>query len=177
MKKIFAFVLSLTLALSFCSVLAFAESKIVNPNGSASHDVTATYQPGTSGDTVYSVDITWGDMAFTYTDASTGTWNPETHSYDGAKDASWKATNEDGNKIVVTNHSNTEVTATFSYESSTGFEGITATFDTSVLNLRTAVGTSVSDAPSATTFLTISGELESTTAANTKIGTVKITLG
>ena len=51
--------------------------------GSYSAEVKGTYQPGGSGAVVYSVDIAWTDMSFTYTGAGEGTWNPETHQYSG----------------------------------------------------------------------------------------------
>lgn len=175
MKKILTSVLILTLIFTLFSVCAGAET-IGSGTGSASHDVTASYEEGSSAPTVYSVDITWGNMAFTYTDAKEGTWNPETHSYDGAAEASWQANAADGDKITFTNHSNAGVTASLTYEASTGFDGITGTFDTASVELKTAVGTTVANAPEKTVTLTLSGALGSNTTAGTKIGTVKVTL-
>lgn len=145
---------------------------------SASHDVTATYRAdssGGAGGTVYSVDITWGDMAFTYT-AEAGIWDPATHKTTDAEGGVWTVDKDGGNTITVTNHSNTGVTAAFSYAADTGFEGITGTFDNASLNLETAVGTTVEAAPKATTSLSLNGALGSTTADNTKIGTITVTL-
>lgn len=76
----------------------------------------------------------------------------------------------------MTNHSNTGVTAAFSYAADTGFTDITGTFDNASLNLETAVGTTVEAAPKATAALSLSGALDSSTAANTKIGTITVTL-
>lgn len=76
----------------------------------------------------------------------------------------------------MTNHSNTGVTAAFNYAADTGFEGITGTFDNASLNLESAVGTTVEAAPKATTSLSLNGALGSTTADNTKIGTITVTL-
>ena len=45
-------------------------------HGSYSAEVKGTYQPGGSGAVVYSVDIAWTDMNFTYTGAGEGTWEP-----------------------------------------------------------------------------------------------------
>ena len=61
--------------------------------GSYSAEVKGTYQPGGSGAVVYSVDIAWTDMNFTYTGAGEGTWNPETHQYEGGTEASWTDSN------------------------------------------------------------------------------------
>ena len=59
---------------------------------------------------VISVDITWGDLSFTYSD---GTWNPETHTYDGA---GWTVDEEGGNSIKVENTGNTDVNVTYDYK-------------------------------------------------------------
>ena len=124
---------------------------------------------------MYSVDITWGDMAFTYT-AEAGIWDPSTHKTTDAEGGVWKVDNDGGNTITVTNHSNTGVTAAFSYAADAGFEGITGTFDNASLNLESAVGTTVEAAPKATASLSLNGALDSTTADNAKIGTITVTL-
>ena len=93
--------------------------------GSYSAEVKGTYQPGGSGAVVYSVDIAWTDMNFTYTGAGEGTWNPETHQYEGGTEASWTDSNA---SVTVTNHSNAAVKATASYQAETGYESTTMTF-------------------------------------------------
>lgn len=177
MKKKTALVLTLAMVFSLAPLSAYAET-ITAVGSSASHDVTATYRAdssGGAGGTVYSVDITWGDMAFTYT-AEAGIWDPATHKTTDAEGGVWTVNNDGGNTIKVTNHSNTGVTAAFSYAAASGFEGITGTFDNTSLNLETAVGTTVEAAPKATTSLSLNGALGSTTADNTKIGTITVTL-
>lgn len=175
MKKVLTIILSLAL-LSMASVTAFAASPITSVGGSDSADVKGTYVAGGTAATVYSVDIAWGSMDFTYTDASQGTWNPENHQYDGAVAANWSC-ETDANKITVTNHSNAAVIAQFSYAPESGYNGINGAFSNETLNLGTAVGTEVSSAPSGSVTLSLTGELSSETAANTKIGTVTVTLG
>ena len=141
MKKIFAIIISLAL-LSTASVTAFAASPITAKDGSDSAVVKGTYVAGDASATVYSVDIAWGSMEFTYTDASKGTWNPDTHGYDGAKAATWSCAT-DANKIEVTNHSNANVTAQLSYAPESGYNGISGSFsDGGTLNLNSAVDTS-----------------------------------
>lgn len=177
MKKKTALVLTLAMVFSLAPLSAYADT-IGTAGGTASHDVTATYRADSSGGAggkVYSVDITWGDMAFTYT-AEAGIWDPKTHTTTSSTGGVWTVNNTDGDKITVTNHSNTDVTATFSYAADTGFEGITGTFDNASLNLESAVGTAVEAAPKATTSLSLDGALGSTTADNTKIGTITVTL-
>ena len=152
MKKIVALILTLALAFALATVPAFAAT-IESAAGSDSHEVTATYHAGDSGNTVYKVTLTWGAMDFTYTD---GDWNPNTHSYD-TSDASWSAT---GNTVTVTNHSNAAVTATLAYNAEPNYKGITGLFkensetaNDGVLKLATAVGTAVENAPAQTAAL------------------------
>lgn len=180
MKKKTALVLTLAMVFSLAPLSAYADT-IDRVGGTASHNVTATYVDGSSGGAggagtkVYNVDITWGDMAFTYT-AEAGIWDPTNHTYTGAEGGAWAVDKEGGNTITVTNHSNADVTAVFNYAADTGFEGITGTFDNASLNLESAVGTTVEAAPKATTSLSLDGALGSTTADNTKIGTITVTL-
>lgn len=177
MKKKTALVLTLAMVFSLAPLSAYADT-ITTDGGTASHDVKATYRANSSGGaggTVYSVDITWGDMAFTYT-AEAGIWDPKTHTTTSSTGGVWTVNNTDGDKITVTNHSNTDVTATFSYAAASDFDGISGTFDNASLNLASAVGTAVDEAPNGTAALSLSGALGSTTADNTKIGTITVTL-
>ena len=181
MKKKLALVLTLAMVFSLAPLSAYADTKstINTANGTATHDVTATYVDGTSGGaggTVYSVDIDWGDMAFTYTEEA-GVWNPETHQTTGAGGGIWSVNNSGGNKIKVTNHSNADITAKFSYTAASGYEGITGKFDRTSLTLQSAVNTEVSNAPSDSAALTLEGALASTVTTSTKIGTITVTLG
>ena len=177
MKKKTALVLTLAMVFSLAPLSAYADT-IDRVGGTANHDVTATYRAdssGGAGGTVYSVDITWGDMAFTYT-AAAGTWDPATHTTTGAEGGVWTVDENGGNTITVTNHSNTGVTAAFSYAAASGFDGIRGSFDKESLALKTAVGTEVANAPSGTAALTLDGALGSDTTANTTVGTITVTL-
>lgn len=173
MKKVLAIVLTLAV-LSVASVTAFAASPIIAKGGSDAFNVTGTYVAGSAAATHYSVDVTWGSMEFTYTDASAGTWNPETHEYDGAVAAGWSCA-QDANKITVTNHSNADVTVAFSYAPEAG-NAIVGSFSEPELTLNSAVGTAVADAPTDSTTLELTGALSSENTAGTKIGTVTVTL-
>ena len=179
MKKKLALVLTLAMVFSLAPLSAYANDTITGVGGTASCDVKATYVAGASGGAggkVYSVVIDWGDMAFTYTEEA-GVWNPATHETTGAGGGIWSVNNSGGNKIKVTNHSNAAVTATFSYAAAAGYGDISGSFDKATLNLATAVDTEVSNAPSDTAALTLSGALASNTPANTTIGTITVTLG
>lgn len=108
-----------------------------NGANGGSHNVTAEYQPGATGSPVYSVDITWGTLQFTYTDSPKGTWNPNTHQYDKAEEAKWSCASGD-NVITITNHSNVSVTATASYTPASGYETIKMIFNNNTITLATA---------------------------------------
>ena len=178
MKKKLALVLTLAMVFSLAPLSAYANDTITGVGGTASCDVKATYVAGASGGAggkVYSVVIDWGDMAFTYTEEA-GVWDPATHQTTGAGGGVWSVNNTDGNKIKVTNHSNADITAKFSYAAATSYEGITGRFDKTSLTLQSAVGTEVANAPSGSAALTLDGALASSTAANTTIGTITVTL-
>ena len=169
MKKVLAIILSLAL-LSTVSVTAFAASPITYIGGSDSAAVKGTYAAGSAATKVYSVDIAWGSMEFTY---SQGTWDPETHRDGGG---TWSCA-EGADKITVTNHSNAAVIAQFSYASASGYNGINGTFSENTLNLGTAVGTEFLNAPSGSVTLSLDGALSADTSEKTTIGTVTVTLG
>ena len=179
MKKKLALVLTLAMVFSLAPLSAYANDTISGVGGTASCDVKATYVAGSSGGTggtVYSVVIDWGDMAFTYTKEA-GVWDPATHKTTGAGGGVWSVNNTDGNKIKVTNHSNADITAKFSYTAASGYDSIHGRFDNTSLTLQSAVGTEVSNAPSGSAALTLDGALASSTTAGTTIGTITVTLG
>lgn len=171
MKKTIA---TLIAVLTFGSVCmsAYAASPLTAA-GSDSADVKATYEAGGTPTTVYSVDLEWGAMTFTYTDAFEGTWNPATHSYDGATDASWAAS---GNTVKVTNHSNKAIDVSFAYAKTSGFDSVNGVLDVTNQTLATAVGTELASAPNVTSALTLSGTLDSSVTTATKVGTVTVTI-
>ena len=158
-----------------------ATTNITDANGSDSHDVYVTYQEGASSPTIYSVDIVWQSMEFTYTAASEGTWDPSTHAFTDNESASWSFAN---NKITVTNHSNAEVKATFSYTSTTNYSAVKGVFvdvykkpiPSATLTLNSAVGSAREAAPSGDAFLSLSGELPSSLDTRTVCGTVTVTI-
>ena len=177
MKKKTALVLTLAMVFSLAPLSVYADT-ITAVGGTASCDVKATYRADSSGGAggkVYSVDITWGDMAFTYT-AEAGIWDPANHTYTGAEGGAWTVDKDGGNTITVTNHSNADVTAVFNYAAAEGFTGISGSFDKDSLDLKSAVGTEVANAPTGTAALTLTGALGSDTTANTTIGTITVTL-
>ena len=144
---------------------------ITTIGGSASTDLTLDYTIGTPVETiVYSIDIVWDDLSFTY-DAGTTTWNPNTHAYDSAGDAaSWS---DAGGKVTVTNHSNAAIVVNVKCNTPSTANG-TATLKASEsqFTLNSAVGTAVANAPKK--VITITAEGVPTSAAS--IGTLVITV-
>lgn len=167
MKK-FAVVALALMLMATQLVLASAEGL-----GNRTQDVKAKYSGGAAEPEVYSVDVTWGKMEFTYSVGGTRTWNPATHLYDENVTAGWT---EDGNGITVVNHSNAEVNFAFTAQAAAGFEAIALNFDTSRAMLASAVNTIYAAAPAHTITVTPSGALTEDTTAGTVIGTITVTL-
>ena len=137
--------------------------------------VTGVYQAGTAADEKISVDIVWDAMDFTYTAPSQGTWNPATHAYEGATEGGWS---DNTPAITVKNHSNVAVTATLGFTADV--DGVIGTFteasgtaNDNILNLATAEGTEVANAPTATANFGISG---AAIDADKTLGTITVAI-
>ena len=145
-----------------------------NGKGKYNIEISGTYTPGTA-DEIISVDVAWEAMDFTYTGASQGTWNPVTHAYEGAIDGGWS---DNTPAITVTNHSNVAVNATLSFTANvTGVVGtfteVSGTENDNILELATAEGTVVADAPTASANFGISG---AAIDADKALGTITVTI-
>lgn len=171
MKKITTLLAAAALTCAM-GTTAFAADQDGVKNGDYTADVKGTYQAGGSGAVVYSVDIAWTDMSFTYTGAGEGTWDPETHQYSGSSEGAWTASND---SITVTNHSNAAVKATASYQAETGYESTTMTFGNNGATVATAVDTEVASAPKAIITVTPGGTLAES-ANGGKIGTITVSI-
>ena len=154
------------------SVTALAAENI-GQNGSKEIEVTAKYSSTTSTPDVYSVDIEWSSMTFTYTQTSTKKWNADDHSYDTVSEGAWDKTSA---TITVTNHSNVSVNVDMKYTAveNTGVKGA-LTNTSAVLNAGEEGNYNGADSVSAK--LTISGKPNSTvTDDGVKVGTIKVTI-
>ena len=122
MKKIYSLALVLALLLSLSTpALAEEPSQHLGALGNTDVSVSAVYEAGIEGGTVYSVDIAWEDMSFTYKCESADTWDPINHTYNStAEDADW--TEESVGTITVTNHSNAFIMLHCNYVANDGFE-------------------------------------------------------
>lgn len=146
-----------------------------NGKGKYNIEISGTYTPGAAADEIISADIAWDAMDFTYTGASQGTWNPVTHAYEGAIEGGWS---DNTPAITVTNHSNVAVNATLSFTANvTGVVGtfteVSGTENDNILELATAEGTAVADAPTATANFGISG---AAIDADKTLGTITVTI-
>lgn len=154
-------------------------------------EVQAVYSETELEETVTAVDITWGELGFTY--HASKRWNPETHHYDvgagtwtpgieaaePAEDFEEEAEPDLLNKVKVTNHSNTAVTASITAEASEAYRSsLTLEMDKTILTLPSAAaGASLEDpasAPSETAAVTIKGTLPESVIEPTVIGQVTI---
>lgn len=172
MKKIISLILALAMVMSL-SVTAFAAEGVTN-GGTDTSDVKGTYS-STATVTVYSVDIAWEGLSFTYNGAFEGNWNPETHEYEDATAAGWAAGN---GTITVTNHSNTAITATPSYTAKDGYESAGVSFSNDALNVATAdngIDGAAGTAVTGTITVTPTGSLPEGTK-DAVIGTITITI-
>ena len=172
MKKLFAAFLAVAM-LASVSVTAFAATN----DGTQDTEITVNgkYTPGTTADEKISVDIAWDAMDFTYSAPSKGAWDPATHTYVGATEGGWSNNTP---AITVTNHSNVAVSATLGFTANvTGvigtFTEASGTENDKVLELATAEGTEVSNAPKATANFGISG---TAIDADKTLGTITVAI-
>ncbi len=187
MKKIIPVILAVLLVIGMCtvSVSAFTiggtdgipSGSATTPIGSSQSDVTIS----ASGNTVnvYAVDITFGDMTFTY--GTETKWNPNTHKYEVVEggEAVWSATGTPN--IVIDNHSDLPINYAIaaSNENQTTY-GAKVQFD----GKDTASGTIAKcpveavDVPSATVMVSVvtEGTVQNITTAPVKLATVTVTI-
>lgn len=165
MKKIFSIILAVAM-LATMSVTAFAAE---NAGGNTSINVKGNYVPAQDAGEKISVDLIWDAMEFTYTEGAAGEWLPGEHKYADNAAGSWST---DTATITVTNHSNVAVTATLSFVSNV--DGVIGTFDKNTLDLASAEGTVVAEAPQADAEFGISGA--AITKTEDTLGTITVAI-
>ncbi len=171
--------LALVLLLVAAPMTVFAANdKLTDDENTRTIDVEAKYCDGTEAPDVYSLDVTWGAMQFTYQTSGTKKWNPANHSYDGNVTGHWNAgSGTDGNnRITVVNHSNVAVNVVFAYEKAEGFDGIKGAFTVNSDRLEAGVEGMYDSADSVSTELTLSGTLSGNVTEFTKVGSITISL-
>lgn len=168
MKKMIAPALALTLCLCMGTTVLAAGLGEQDPI-----DVKAKYNDAATTPTVYSVDLTWDDMTFTYNASGTRTWDPDTHTYTDSTTSGWSKTTAD---VTATNHSNAQVTVSFQYEGK-GDTGVTGSMSKDSFTLAAGVENKPDEAASDTSTLTISGTPNSSvTAEGVTVGTITVTI-
>ena len=155
----------------------------VTAAGEASAPVNGKYEASNQlGGIVFSVDLEWEGMEFTYHEEVPAVWDAEEYTYHAAIPAHW----EGEGTITVTNHSNAVVRVVPSYEANVGFESAEMKFfpyrylDRQSSTRRDGLwlhsAAIIGEADSGTITVTPSGTLPSTATETTQIGTLTVTL-
>lgn len=177
MKRFYSLLIASSLAIATGSLSVFAAEGGSQTGIGASEKsigVNAKYVDSTTCGDVISVDLSWGAMEFTYTESGSKLWNPSTHEYVTSTLHEWVGK---GNRITVTNNSNVQINAAFSYAKANGFNTVTGTFSKNLLSFSSAEGKSVGD-PVLTDTVTfdLSGSLDKNVTDYTRVGTITVTL-
>lgn len=137
------------------NVAVFEKDNITTENGSASKDVDLSYEGTSQSEPVYSIDVIWTDLTFTYTEG-TAQWDPSNHDYSSTvEDPKW--TDSTG-EITVTNHSNAQIFVEITFEKALTPNGTAALeISNNSFTLANAENTTVSDAPSLKSKITAAG--------------------
>ena len=178
MKKLFATFLTVAMLASM-SVTAFAADKdtVTTDGGSKEISVNAKYVDGATTPEVISADIEWGAMEFTYSVGGVKVWDAQKHQYTVTN--GWS---ENGNTVKVTNHSNVDVKATFTYTAESGntltgaftYDNSKTADSTGAVSLAKGVEGQVSTADYVTASLKLSGIPGSTMTDFTRVGTITV---
>lgn len=144
-------------------------------------EVKGTYEAGGVADEVISYTYTSLDsISFKYSATDLGTWNPETHEYEGGgAGGGWTA---DGNTTTtITNHSNIAIDVSPVWAAEAGYEDVDLMVATSSdgssdgkLDLPTAVGTEVEEAPEGTLSFNLQNGSLTDGNIDVKIGTITL---
>lgn len=179
MKKFFATTLAVTMAAATLGTTAFAEenpTKLTDKVKSVDIQVTGEYIDQKKSEEIISMDVEWGAMNFTYAATQQGTWNPATHQYDrSSEEAAWVG--DTTSDIIVTNHSNVDVTASFGFAAAEGYSEVTGSFTKTSAKLEAGVENAYDDADSETVTFTIGGTMDDTKKEDyIKIGTITVSV-
>lgn len=172
MKKMFSVLLVVVLMMSL-SVTAFATNYTQAQD--VSSPVTATYVAGGAGGTVFSVDVEWSAMNFTYQAPKWAQWDAENHKYTDAVSGGWTGSGT----VTITNHSNVALDVTPGYTMNSGYADTILVFkdgDTAINGaMIVASAADTNAAVEKTITVTADGKLASG-ASQTEIGSVKVTI-
>ena len=177
MKKIFAIVLTLALVMSMSTVAFAADATLTDETSTSEHEVQVKVSNSGADKAVISVDVTYGDLQFTYVSAEASLWNPETHKFEADNDdaGTWQVDGD--NTVVVTNHSNRDVVVAVTAEKETTETGDLA------INVANGTGTlangvvdAYDTAASLTATITVSGTPTTQAADYETVGAVTVAI-
>lgn len=162
-------------------------TSVTSSQNMSSAKVKAKYDRKEHGGEVIKYDCSWGPMEFTYQVDRKSEWDEQTHRFVYSEANAWK---ENGNTVTVKNHSNKEIAVNAAYTADAKYQNdISGAFeyqcnangsvvaDGSGFHLKSAVGTSVEQAPEGTAILHISGSLPDSAKTLEKIGEIVIKVG
>ena len=146
------------------------KDNIDSEGGSAESDVTVNVNGSGETTDVYSVDIIWSDLSFTY-DKGSSKWNPSIHEYtNNNSDAGWV---DNTGYITVNNHSNVKISVSVSFtQSSTPNGNTTLEISTPQFTVDSAENTAYNQAPSYIANITAKG----TPKVTASIGKITVTI-
>ena len=172
-KRILSVIFAVATAAATAVTASAGTDTVTGNNGERDIDVKAKYSDGAITPDVYSVDIVWGAMEFTYLSSGKKEWNPATHKYTDNTVTGW---NENGNTVTVTNHSNRAVNADFAYTKASGFDGVNGKFSIPSDTLDAGVENDAEGADSTETKLTLEGILPNSVTDFVKVGSITVSI-
>ena len=141
-----------------------------------SQTVTGTYNAEITEKTVYSVDIAWGSMEFTY-EVPADVWDGENHKYVSGGDAKWSYASG-ANAVTVTNSSNAAMDVAVT--ANVTADNVTATVTNGSFTLGSAAEGATTEVAGEKTKggaeIVLSGVLKDTDADKSVIGSVTVTI-
>ena len=128
---------------------------VTNKNEAASTNVSIGYVVDSTVNTIYSVDVIWNDIKFTY-NTVVPQWDPEIHEY--VMPTGKSGWSDSSGHITVINHSNVDVNVDIAFAALSDANGTAKLkITTPSFVLGNAVGTDVASAPSKTVAITATG--------------------
>lgn len=124
----------------------------------------------------YKVEVTWGSMEFTYTEAKT--WNPENVSYElDEANSGWTPSEPDRNKITVTDQGYDPVQVTYGYtQTDTAVSGAFYQDTSGTMPVNSPVTLDLETKRTDTVYLHLSGKPTDQSGNSATLGSVTITI-
>ena len=173
-KRVKALFLMVSMIFVMGTTALAAEENITTGLGEHAIDVKAKYDEKVTSPAVYSVDIVWGEMEFTYVVGGINQWNPNTHEYQENITHEWIAK---GNTVTISNHSNDDITALFSFHNKNEYDSISGSFSTEKIVLPSAVGKALDSIElTKSVKLILSGSINNSITNFVNVGAISIAI-